>query len=115
MKRVKLFKKPWGGFKQFILNKKCTVKIITVKPRGVLSLQIHKKRSEQWYFLTDGLVQIGNKKKIIKKGSQITIKKNVAHRLFAQSKQVQVLEIAQGHFDKNDIIRLEDNYGRVNT
>ena len=71
MRRVK---RPWGDFKQFVLNEKCTVKILIVKPGQILSLQKHKKRKEQWYFLTDGWVQLGMKKKKIKKGEIKAIK-----------------------------------------
>lgn len=109
---VKLVQRPWGVFKQFVLNKKCTVKILEVKPNQELSLQKHKKRSEMWYFLTDGIVQIGNKRKKIRKGDIVNIGKNTPHRLIAGSKEVKVLEISFGTFSENDEIRLEDKYHR---
>jgi len=105
-------KRPWGDFKQFVLNEKCTVKILIVKPGQILSLQKHKKRKEQWYFLTDGWVQLGMKKKKIKKGEIVNIPKMRAHRLFAKKNKVEVLEISYGTFDEKDEIRLEDVYGR---
>ena len=43
---MKIVKKPWGAEKHFIFNKKCSVKILRVKPKGILSLQKHKKRKE---------------------------------------------------------------------
>jgi len=104
--------KPWGNFKQFILNEKATVKILEVNPNGVLSLQKHKKRNEMWYFLTPGWVEIGSKIRQVKRGETIKIKKMQAHRLFAKKDRVQVLEISSGYFDEKDIIRLEDKYGR---
>lgn len=109
---MKVVKKPWGDFKQFVLNKKCTVKILSVKPKGVLSLQKHKKRSEMWYFLTSGFMQIGDKKSKVKKGEVVNAGKNVAHRIYAGTTKVDVLEISFGEFDEKDIIRLEDKYGR---
>ncbi len=108
-----LVKKPWGDFKQFVLNQKCTVKIITVKPRGILSLQKHKKRKEMWFFLTNGYVQIGDKKRKVRKGEIVALNIGVAHRLYAKWRTVQILEISYGHFDEKDIKRLEDIYGRV--
>jgi len=98
--------------KQFVLNKKCTVKIHTVKSGGMLSLQKHRKRSEEWYFLTEGYVQLGKQKKKIKKGTLLRIPKMKAHRLFAKNKQVKVLEISFGKFSERDETRLEDKYGR---
>lgn len=104
--------RPWGRFLQFVHNAQCTVKVIEVKPNQVLSLQKHKKRKEEWYFLTEGYVQIGDKKKSVKKGEIVKIRKGRVHRLFAKKKPVQILEIAYGDFQENDIIRLEDKYGR---
>ena len=109
---MKIVKKPWGLFRQFTVNKKCTVKILEVSPKQELSLQKHKKRKETWFFLTPGYVQIGKKKIKVKKGELIKINKNVAHRLFAKKTRVEVLEISEGRFNEKDIIRLEDKYGR---
>ena len=105
--------RPWGSFKQFVLNEKCTVKIVIVKPNQILSLQKHKKRKEQWYFLTEGWVQLGTKKKKVKKGEIVNIGKMQAHRIFAKKKKVELLEISHGTFDEKDEIRLEDIYGRT--
>ena len=107
-------KKPWGEFRQFTLNEKSTVKILTIKPKQAFSLQSHKNRKEFWYFLDNpAKVTIGNKKIRTKKGSEITIKPNQNHRIEALSKPVNVLEISFGNFDEKDIKRLEDKYGRV--
>ncbi len=110
MKRVV---RPWGGFERFVLNEKCTVKILRVKPRGVLSLQKHKRRKEEWVFLTDGWVQIGAKSRKVKKGERVVVGKGVAHRIFSKGGKVEVLEISFGTFDEKDEIRIEDKYGRV--
>ena len=110
---MKTVKRPWGNFEQFVLNKKCTVKILNVKPKGILSLQKHKKRKEMWYFLTNGWVQLGNKEKKIKKGEIVNVGKGKAHRIFSKSSAVRVLEVSLGNFNEKDEIRLEDKYGRV--
>lgn len=109
---MKIVRKPWGVEKVFTFNEISTVKLTSVKANSVLSLQKHKKREELWYFLTDGFVQIGNKKKKVRKGEIIKIKRGQVHRLFSKNKPVQFLEISLGKFDWNDIIRLEDSYGR---
>lgn len=110
---MKEVKRPWGKEKHFIFNTKCTVKILIIKPKQMLSLQKHKKRKELWYFLSDGFVQIGNKKRKIKKGHVVSIKRNQAHRIIANKKEVKVLEISYGKFEQKDEIRLEDKYGRT--
>ena len=107
-------KKPWGEFKQFTLNEKSTVKILTIKPKQAFSLQKHNKRKEFWYFLDNpAKVTVGNKTIKAKKGSEITIKQHQNHRIEALSKPVNVLEISFGNFDEKDIKRLEDKYGRI--
>jgi len=109
---MKEVKRPWGAFKQFVLNKKCTVKIMEVNPHQKLSLQVHKKRVEEWYFLTPGIVQLGNKKIKVRRNNLITIKRNTPHRVIAGKQKVEFLEISLGNFSEGDEIRLEDNYGR---
>ena len=61
-------KKLWGGEKHFVFNDKCTVKLLEVKPHQMLSLQYHRLRKEEWYFLTDGFAQVGMEKRKVKKG-----------------------------------------------
>jgi mannose-6-phosphate isomerase len=109
---MKEVKRPWGLFKQFVLNKKCTVKIIEIKPNQELSLQKHKKRVESWYFLTSGIVQIRDKKRKVKEGEIIEVKKNIPHRILAGNNTVKVLEVSFGNFKEDDEIRLEDKYNR---
>ena len=105
--------RPWGGFERFTFNEKSTVKILTIKPKQKFSLQYHKNREEFWLFL-DGPAKVTIGKKIIKakKGDEIFIPKKTLHRIEALSKPVHVLEIAFGKFRENDIIRIEDIYGR---
>lgn len=109
---AKIVIKPWGTEKILAFNEISTVKLTSVKANSVLSLQKHKKRSEMWYFLTDGWVQIGKNKRKVRKGEIIKIEKGQVHRLFSKNKPVQFLEISLGKFDWDDIIRLEDSYGR---
>jgi len=109
---MKEVKRPWGVFKTFVLNEKCTVKIIIVNPKQKLSLQLHKKREENWYFLTPGFVQIEDKQFQVKKGQLIKIKKNTPHRVISGKNKVEFLEISIGQFSENDEVRLEDKYGR---
>lgn len=104
--------RPWGDFKQFAFNEKCTVKVLTVNPKQMLSLQKHNKRKEMWYFLTDGYAQVGNIIKKYKKGDKVTIPKTRKHRLISKAKKVEVLEVSFGRFSEKDEIRLEDKYDR---
>ena len=106
--------RPWGNFRQFTHNESSTVKIITVKPNEILSLQSHKHRKEFWYIISgSGTVEIGNIKKDTIAGDEHEIDIEVKHRLGAGSDGVRVLEIATGNFYEGDIIHYEDKYGRL--
>lgn len=109
---MKKVMKPWGGEVHFVRNEKCTVKILIVRPGQRLSLQRHKYRRENWYFLTDGYAQVGRKTLGYKKGDLVKVGKNRIHRLVAKKKAVEVLEISRGKFLQGDEVRLEDDYGR---
>lgn len=107
-------KKPWGSFRQFVLNEPCTVKIITVERGQAISLQRHDGRSEFWRVLAgDPLVTIDEKEIIAKPGDEFFIPQQANHRLTGQSHDCQILEISFGFFDEHDITRIEDNYGRA--
>ncbi len=108
--------KPWGKFEQFTHNEVSTVKLITVEKGGSLSLQYHAQRSEFWRVISGTpLVTIGEKKITAAPGDEFMIEKLEQHRLEAPTDTVQILEIAYGNFDENnDIVRLEDKYGRTN-
>ena len=110
--KVKVAKEPWGNEKHFAINKTCTVKILTVEPGQELSLQSHKKRQENWYFLTPGTAVVGDKKFRVKAGDYIQIKKGQKHRAIAGKTKVQFLEISFGKFVKQDEVRYADKYGR---
>ena len=106
--------RPWGSFRQFTHNILSTVKIITVKPGEVLSLQSHKKRAEFWRVISgEGTVEIGEKKENAIVGNEYEIRIEEKHRLSAGIQGIQIMEIATGEFDEKDIIRYEDKYGRV--
>lgn len=110
---MKETKKPWGDFKLFALNKKCTIKLLTLKPNQELSLQSHKTRRENWYFLEKAIIQKGNKKFSVKEGDFIHIRKGEKHRVISQKNKVRFIEIVFEKFSENDIIRYEDKYGRI--
>lgn len=107
-------KRPWGKFERFTDNEKSTVKIITVNPRQKLSLQYHKYRQEFWRFLDNpAKVTLGKRTIRVKKDQEIIVPKKTLHRVEALGKPVRFLEIAIGKFKENDIVRIEDKYGRV--
>lgn len=106
--------RPWGNFKQFTQNSLSTVKIITVNKEESLSLQSHTKRDEFWKVLKgDGIFEINNVSHDVVEGDEYYVKKGEEHRMTAGENGLQVLEIAFGDFDEEDIVRYEDKYGRT--
>ncbi len=105
--------RPWGEFVQFIKNTPATVKIITVKAGEAFSLQHHNNRSEFWRVIGGtGKITKGDEATETKTGDEHFINKGTNHRLEGGPDGISILEIALGDFDENDIVRLEDRYGR---
>ncbi len=107
--------KPWGRFEQYTHNLPCTVKIITVSPGGTLSRQYHNKRDELWVVLDPGAcVELDGKVLHPEAEERLFIPRETVHRLSSAGEaEVRVLEISFGHFDEDDIVRLDDAYGRA--
>lgn len=107
--------KPWGSFEQYTHDLPSTVKIITVDPGGILSRQYHYRRDELWVVLDAGArVELGNDILSPAPGEKLYISRETVHRLSCVGEQpVRILEISFGEFDEEDIVRLEDVYGRV--
>lgn len=107
--------RPWGKFRSFPFEGASSIKIITVNPGGTLSLQYHNQRSEFWIALDNGLeITVGNKVWQPKKNEEIFIPRKTPHRLSCIGSQAaRIMEIWIGSSDESDIVRLEDNYGRI--
>ena len=107
--------KPWGYFEQYTHNLPCTVKIITVSAGGTLSRQYHQKRDELWVVLDPGArVELDGEVLDPEVEEKLFIPRETVHRLSAVGAgEVRILEISFGTFDEDDIVRLEDVYGRV--
>ena len=106
--------RPWGEFRVFTKNQPVTVKIIKVTKGEQFSLQYHKNRSEFWKILSGNPeVTVGESVVVAQKGDEFVVPQGTTHRVHAPTEDVEFLEIASGNFDEEDIIRLEDNYGRI--
>lgn len=107
-------KRPWGNFRRFTDNEISTVKIINVNPNQSLSLQSHNYRSEFWKVIKgSGFFEINDNKYQVYEGDEEYIKAKTKHRISSSDTGIVILEISFGNFDENDIIRYEDNYGRI--
>ncbi len=109
-------KRPWGHYTVIQEETGFLVKCIVVNPKEKLSLQYHHHREEHWVVLQgEAFVTKGDEQINLNVGQSIDIALNEVHSLQNSSDEVlKVLEIQRGEIlDENDIVRLEDNYGRA--
>ena len=102
---------------------KLSPKILIVKPEARLSWQYHNRRAEIWqvYKGSAGIIRsdsdVENEMKVFNEGDQIILQQGERHRLIGLDDYCVVAEIWQ-HTDKNnasdedDIIRVQDDFGR---
>ena len=106
--------RPWGRFEKFHENKLCTVKLIYITPNRRLSLQYHTHRNEFWRIINGTAeVEVDGKTFSVKEGDNISIGSKSHHRIKALASGCTVLEISYGHFDEDDIVRIEDDFNRI--
>ncbi len=106
--------RPWGKFRSFPYEQAKNIKIITINPGGTLSLQYHRRRDEFWVVLDRGLeVTVGERVWQPEENEEIFIPCKARHRLRCLGNQrARVMEIWIGESTEDDIVRLEDKYGR---
>lgn len=108
--------RPWGSFTVLEDAADCKVKRLVVKPGHVLSLQLHHRRSEHWT-VVDGIakVRIGERELLLNRNESAYIPMNTVHRLENPTdRDVHLIEVQCGdYFGEDDIVRLEDRYGRA--
>ncbi len=105
--------RPWGKFEQFTHDEVSTVKILTVKDGGMLSIQYHHKREEFWRVIGGkGRIRAGDEWVDCKIGDEFYISKEMVHSAEGVGADLIIMEISFGKFEEDDIVRLEDKYGR---
>lgn len=112
-----IFSRPWGFYKTVFLSEFVQQKILHVFPNQQLSLQYHNYREEHWVIVKGtATLTIGESIKELTAGSYIFIPKGCVHRVKnpSESEPLIISEVQLGtYFGEDDIIRIEDNYGRV--
>ena len=108
--------RPWGGYVILIDDEYCKVKKLIINPKKRFSLQYHSKRTETWT-IVKGKVEItlGDKKTIYSYGQTISVPVGTIHRIEnIGDEAAEIIEVQTGtYFGEDDIIRLEDDFGRV--
>ena len=107
--------RPWGKYDSLSISDYYQVKKITVKPDAKLSLQLHNHRSEHWVVISgQAKVTIGENTFILNQNESTYIPAKTVHSLENETEEdLEIIEIQTGsYFGEDDIIRLEDKYGR---
>ncbi|MDR1367961.1 MAG: mannose-1-phosphate guanylyltransferase/mannose-6-phosphate isomerase [Candidatus Accumulibacter sp.] len=107
--------RPWGWYDAIDAGKGFQVKRIGVKPGAALSLQKHLRRAEHWV-VVKGSAEIvrGEETFLLNENQSTYIPVGVVHRLKNPTdEELEIIEIQSGDYlGEDDIIRLEDAYGR---
>ncbi len=108
--------RPWGTYETIDNGHRYKVKRITVKPGATLSLQLHHHRAEHW-IVVSGTAEVTNGEKtfLLSENESTYIPIGIQHRLANPGKfDLELIEVQSGSYlEENDIVRLEDTYGRV--
>jgi mannose-6-phosphate isomerase len=108
--------RPWGSYTVLEEQPTYKVKRLEVLPGQRLSYQKHEKRSEHWVIVAGrAIVTLEGKDVDLSPGQSIDIPRGAPHRIANPGIDLlTIIEIQNGdYFGEDDIIRLEDDYGRV--
>jgi mannose-6-phosphate isomerase len=109
--------KPWGWELIWARTEHYVGKLLFVRAGHALSLQFHNEKDESWYF-QEGRAEVeigapGDKTpgtEVVAPGAAFRLRPGTVHRVRALEDTL-ILEVSTPHLD--DIVRLEDRYGRV--
>jgi mannose-6-phosphate isomerase len=111
--------KPWGHELIWAKADEYAGKLLFVRADCSLSLQFHKEKDESWYVLSGRAeVELGEvgqavtKSEVVGPGAAFRFRPGTVHRVRAVE-DTTILEVSTPQLD--DIVRLEDTYGRAGT
>jgi mannose-1-phosphate guanylyltransferase / mannose-6-phosphate isomerase len=107
--------RPWGSYTVLEEGPGFKIKRIVVKPNASLSLQMHYHRSEHWVVVS-GTAKVvnGDQEMLVRTNESTFIPAGHRHRLENPGKlDLVMIEVQSGgYLGEDDIVRLEDRYGR---
>jgi len=110
--------RPWGSYDSLESKDGFQVKRLIVKPGAVLSLQKHAHRAEHW-IVVRGKARVTRNDEVFDLGvnESTYIAIGDVHRIANPFEEpVHIIEVQCGDYlGEDDIVRLEDNYGREGT
>jgi mannose-6-phosphate isomerase len=109
-------RRPWGFYKVLEEGERYKVKRIEVLPGRRLSYQRHQRRTEHWMVVHgEAIVTLNGQEKQLASGQSIDIPERAPHRIANPGTDSLVfIEVQRGEYlEEDDIIRLEDDFGRI--
>lgn len=106
--------RPWGRWEEYLNETGYRVKRIFVTPGQRLSLQKHEHRKEHWVIaIGKGMFTLDDTITEVSEGDALFIPLGAVHRIENHTKDpLIIIETQLGLCLEDDIIRLEDDYGR---
>lgn len=108
--------RPWGWYDSVDQGERFQVKRIGVKPGASLSLQKHHHRAEHW-IVVKGTAEVtrGSETFLLSENESTYIPVGEVHRLHNPGKiELEMIEVQSGSYlGEDDIVRLQDTYGRA--
>jgi len=108
--------RPWGSYEVLDDAASHKVKRIEVQPGKRLSYQRHSSRGEHW-FIVSGVASVTLDGDVVglTAGQAIDVPRESAHRIAnVGTTPLVFIEVQHGDsFDEDDIVRLDDDFGRV--
>src|SRR4051794_38671868 len=109
--------RPWGSWEVIDAEDGYKVKRIEVHPGCRLSYQFHEHRSEHWVVVQgQATCLIDGVESVAEPGHSVDVPLGAKHRLGNDGEETLiVIEVQRGAYTgEDDIVRLEDDYGRCN-
>ena len=111
--------KPWGYELIWALSDVYCGKVLFVKAGAALSLQFHREKDESWYVQSGrAKLELGEagdavlRQEVVGPGAAFRYRPGTVHRVTA-IEDTTILEVSTPQLD--DVVRLEDLYGRAGT
>ena len=107
--------RPWGTYTVLEKGPGFKIKRIEVKPGASLSLQTHRHRSEHWIVVSGAAkVRNGEREYLVFTNESTYVAAGTPHRLENPGpRELVIIEVQSGELlSEDDIVRIDDKYGR---
>jgi mannose-6-phosphate isomerase len=107
--------RPWGSWHVLEEGDGFKVKRIVVEPQKRLSYQTHAHRAEHWVVVQGkATCTIDGDTRVVGPGDCVDVAVGQAHRIAnEQDETLVIIEVQRGSYTgEDDIVRLEDDFGR---